>query len=218
MSEAFLDFVQPIIDGGWVMVPLFILGLLIYGLGFRMVLQLWPVRVTSLTDELCHNWVQHPELAPGPVAEIIRYARDGLRSLDDIRTRFEEIRLEEIPRINISIQVLNVLVNAAPLLGLLGTVLGMLTTFRGLALGGAEKTTTLVADGIRVALITTEMGLFLAIPGTFLVYVVRQMRNAFLRLLVRLENVMLQEHKDAFAADAAGAAGSGPTDDGPSSP
>lgn len=181
------------------MFPLFLLGLMIYGLGFRMVLTLLPIRAHKVTDEDCRRWVQNPATAKRQVREILRYSQNDVSSLDEIQSRFEEIRLNEIPRINININVLNILVNAAPLLGLLGTVLGMLTTFQGLAAGGSEKTTALVADGIRVALITTEMGLFLAIPGTFLVYVVKQMRNSFLRLLVRMENVTLQDYKSRFS-------------------
>ncbi|MGH8019798.1 MAG: MotA/TolQ/ExbB proton channel family protein [Opitutaceae bacterium] len=186
-----LDFIQPILDGGWVMFPLFLLGLAIYGLGFRMILTLLPMRARKGSEQTGLRWVQNPANAPKQIGEIVRYARAGEGSAA-VRARFEEIRLTEIPRINIDIRVLGILVNAAPLLGLLGTVLGMLTTFDGLAAGGSEKTATLVAEGIRVALITTEMGLFLAIPGTFLVYVVKQLRNSFLHLLVRLENASLR--------------------------
>ncbi|BET69096.1 hypothetical protein ASA1KI_40140 [Opitutales bacterium ASA1] len=198
MNEGILEFIQPILDGGWVMFPLFLLGLMIYGLGFRMILMLLPIRAHKVTDEECRQWVQNPGSAKEQIAEIVRYSQNDVKSLDEIQSRFEEIRLNEIPRININVTVLNILVNAAPLLGLLGTVLGMLTTFQGLAAGGSDKTTALVADGIRVALITTEMGLFLAIPGTFLVYVVKQMRNSYLRLIVRLENVTLQHFKGRF--------------------
>jgi biopolymer transport protein ExbB len=199
MSLSFSDLVQPILDGGWVMFPLFILGLAIYGAGFRMLLVLMPIRAHKVTDEECREWVANPEAARGQLSEILRYSQDDVRTLSDIQSRFEEIRLNEMPAINVNITTLGVLVNAAPLLGLLGTVLGMLTTFQGLAMGGADQTTSLVADGIRVALITTEVGLILAIPGTFLVYVIRQMRNSLLRLLVRLENVSLQLFKEKSA-------------------
>ncbi len=200
MFETISTFVQPIIDGGWVMFPLFLLGLLMYGLGFYMILTLLPIRAHKITDEQIRRWVTAPESAAGQIGEIVRYSQDGVTDMRDIKTRFEEVRLNEIPRINININVLNTLVNAAPLLGLLGTVLGMLTTFQGLAMGGAEKTTAVVAEGIQVALITTEMGLFLAIPGTFVVYLVKQMRNSFLRLLVRLENVTLQHYSEKSSA------------------
>ncbi|MDQ7087725.1 MAG: MotA/TolQ/ExbB proton channel family protein [Acidobacteriota bacterium] len=59
-------------------------------------------------------------------------------------------------------------VSSAPLLGLLGTVTGMLTTFAALASGsGGEKTMSMIAGGISEALITTETGLVIALPGLF---------------------------------------------------
>jgi biopolymer transport protein ExbB len=193
MPDAINEFLQPIIDGGWVMVPLFLLGLITFGLGFRLILWLLPVRGTKVTDEQCRRWVADPSTAGEQIREILLYTSAGEDSVENIRSRFEEVRLTELPRINVNLNVLNVLVATAPLLGLLGTVLGMLALFGALATGNAGRMTELVADGIRVALITTEMGLFLAIPGTYLVYLVRQMRNSFFRLLVRLENVAIQQ-------------------------
>jgi len=60
--------------------------------------------------------------------------------------------------------VLRALIAIAPLLGLLGTVFGMMATFG--AVGGREVTES-VAAGISTALITTQFGLFVAIPGMF---------------------------------------------------
>ena len=59
----------------------------------------------------------------------------------------------------------NVLIIAAPLLGLLGTVIGMLDTFKGIGTTASEDTTKAVADGVKVALITTQTGLSIAIVG-----------------------------------------------------
>ena len=85
-------------------------------------------------------------------------------------------------------------------MGLLGTVLGMLTTFQGISLGGADQTTNVVADGIHEALITTQMGLCLAIPGYFVCYFIRQKVIDFEGFLVRLESITLQELREKFSA------------------
>ena len=61
---------------------------------------------------------------------------------------------------------LRILVAVAPLLGLLGTVLGMIETFQALVHGNVEMTAKL-ADGIHVALYTTQAGLMAALPGVF---------------------------------------------------
>lgn len=60
-----------------------------------------------------------------------------------------------------------VLIAAAPLLGLLGTVIGMLDTFKGIGAASGQDTTKAVADGVKVALITTQTGLMIAIIGVF---------------------------------------------------
>lgn len=62
------------------------------------------------------------------------------------------------------------LIAAAPLLGLLGTVMGMLTTFESLATRAGEQTANQVADGVSMALITTQTGLTIAIPALFMLY------------------------------------------------
>lgn len=61
--------------------------------------------------------------------------------------------------------VINALIALAPMLGLLGTVGGMIKTFRGLDGGAASQS---VADGIHAALYSTEYGLALAIPAFLL--------------------------------------------------
>lgn len=87
--------------------------------------------------------------------------------------------------------VLRAMVTAAPLLGLLGTVSGMVETFASLRAAGdtvgrmAEQT---VAGGISVALITTQMGLVVGIPGL-----------AVARLLDRLEKRRRDELREALA-------------------
>ena len=66
----------------------------------------------------------------------------------------------------LTLEALRLLVVVAPLLGLLGTVLGMTGTFSALA-SGAEEMGTRLADGIHVALYTTQAGLMAALPGVF---------------------------------------------------
>ncbi len=75
-----------------------------------------------------------------------------------------EISTLELDELASSIDYLRGLVAVAPLLGLLGTVLGMIETFQALVYGGVEMTTRL-AEGIHVALYTTQAGLVAALPG-----------------------------------------------------
>jgi biopolymer transport protein ExbB len=63
--------------------------------------------------------------------------------------------------------VLPILLSALPLLGLLGTIVGLLTTFRAMA-GSRELNQDFVSSGIAAALITTQLGLIMVIPGLLL--------------------------------------------------
>lgn len=63
------------------------------------------------------------------------------------------------------LRILKVLTSVAPLLGLLGTIAGMLKTFRGLSSRGVSLTEDLVAVGISEALLTTQLGLSIGVIG-----------------------------------------------------
>ena len=180
-------------SGGWIMIPLFILGLLAFYVAARLFLFFLRGHFSKVSIKDCEQWVQDSDKAEGQVGEIIRYSQDGVENLNDIQNRFSEIRTAEMPRLNQNITMLTILVNAAPLMGLLGTVLGMLTTFYGISLGGSESTTNVVASGIHEALITTQMGLCLAIPGYFVIYFLRQKIIDYESFLVRLESITLQQ-------------------------
>lgn len=69
--------------------------------------------------------------------------------------------------------VLPILLSALPLLGLLGTITGLLTTFRAMA-SSSELSQTFVSRGIAEALITTQLGLITVIPGLLLFELIRR--------------------------------------------
>jgi|TARA_B110000495_G_scaffold203433_1_gene227081 biopolymer transport protein ExbB len=187
--------IEIIASGGWIMIPLFILGLMAFYVAARLFLYFLKGHFGKTSLEVCEEWVRDSSKAEGQVGEIIRYSQDGVDSLNDIQNRFSEIRTAEMPRLNQNITMLTILVNTAPLMGLLGTVLGMLQTFYGISLGGSEKTTNIVASGIHEALITTQMGLCLAIPGYFVIYFLRQKVIDYESFLVRLESITLQQFR-----------------------
>jgi len=89
--------------------------------------------------------------------------------------------------------MMKICVSAAPLLGLLGTVTGMLTTFGALSTGaGGDKTMSMVAGGISEALITTETGLVVALPGLFFQYQLGRTYERYKAFLAHLETVCTQ--------------------------
>ena len=75
------------------------------------------------------------------------------------------------------------LIAAAPLLGLLGTVMGMVSTFESLAAGSGRQSIEGLAGGISMALVTTETGLGIAIPALIILYYAqRELQETTLRL------------------------------------
>lgn len=86
---------------------------------------------------------------------------------DDSRTSVQDFRDHLSTLIRTQIKYAKVLIAAAPLLGLLGTVIGMLDTFRGIGAESGQDTTKAVADGVKVALVTTQTGLMISIFGVF---------------------------------------------------
>ncbi len=98
---------------------------------------------------------------------VIRVIRSGLEARQENRETLEstlqESILGEMPQVTKGIAVLAVLGAIAPLLGLLGTVTGMIETFRVITLFGTGDP-KLMSGGISEALVTTELGLAVAIP------------------------------------------------------
>lgn len=62
-------------------------------------------------------------------------------------------------------KVIPILLSALPLMGLLGTIAGLLATFRTMSVGGGVDRRTLLSGGIADALVTTQLGLVTLIPG-----------------------------------------------------
>lgn len=103
---------------------------------------------------------------------------------DNTRRSVEEFREHFKKLVKTQVTYANVLIAAAPLLGLLGTVMGMLDTFKGIGATATQDTTKAVADGVKVALITTETGLMIAIFGLFFTqWILRIYRGKDLQLL-----------------------------------
>src|SRR5690606_32481932 len=82
---------------------------------------------------------------------------------DRVMKAIENQGLIEMSKLERGLVVLATLVNVAPLLGFLGTVLGMIVAFQAIEAAG-EVEATLVAGGIKIALLTTAFGLIIAIP------------------------------------------------------
>lgn len=178
-------------SGGWVMYPLALLAILIYTNGIELMLSLRKGNVQLGHDSEWLQWINSPENAQGRAGEIIRYTQENVSSSKHVRNRFDEVRQSILHNVERRVTFLNTLVAAAPLMGLLGTVIGMLATFSGIARKGGGDTVDVVASGISEALITTQTGLVIALPGIFLVLLIRNRIHAIEAALARIESISL---------------------------
>lgn len=178
-------------SGGWVMVPLCLLAVLIYTTGFDLILYLNQNKIDLGKNDQWKDWIHNPNLAPKHTKEVIRYSQENVFSSKHLRNRFEEIHQNLIQDVDRKLIFLNTLVASAPLMGLLGTVIGMLGTFSAISAGGGSETVDMVAAGISEALITTQTGLFIALPGIFLILIVRRQKSAIESSIMRLESQSL---------------------------
>ncbi len=107
---------------------------------------------------------------PGPIAYTLKtgiMSHDKPREL--IKEAMEDAGLYEIPRLERKLVILATVAHITPLLGLLGTVTGMINAFKSIVNSPGPVNPSILAEGIWEALITTAAGLVVAIP-TYVAY------------------------------------------------
>ena len=110
------------------------------------------------TTELCQSF-------GGPVGRMFaRGVKNAKRDADAIEMAMEQEASNELPALELYLPILKTIVNIAPLLGLLGTIAGMISSFRAASKTGLSNPTQ-VLGGISEALISTATGITLAIIG-----------------------------------------------------
>ncbi len=124
-----------------------------------------------------------PGAVPRVALQVVRQVARGL----SFREAFSQCRQAELSPFAHAFYLLGALVAAAPLLGLLGTVLGMIQTFDAVGARSAD-TADMVARGISQALITTQVGLLAALPGTFGLAHVHRLYKSLVNSLDRCES------------------------------
>lgn len=179
------------------MAALALVAVITYATAAHLLMLLYHRGLTRVTDSHLSRWVAQPADAPCQVRELIHYTQDEVHSLGDIEGRFREVEAAKVPEVNRRLAFLNVMVVSAPLFGLLGTVLGMLLTFKAIGIGGSS-TSEIIAKGISEALVVTQTGMMVAIPGLLMAFVVKRWRNEYLAFLARLEGITLRHFRRAL--------------------
>ncbi|MCP4117176.1 MAG: biopolymer transporter ExbB [Desulfobacteraceae bacterium] len=204
-KQTFTDQVK---KGGLLVWPILGLGLLALLIGIERTLFL--ARVHANTDKVmgkvntlaadgrwedCDNMVGNEKKIP-----VYNVLRTGLGARSEDRETLESILqeaiLKELPRLERFLPMLNIMGAVAPLLGLLGTVTGMISTFHVITLYGTGDP-RMMSGGISTALVTTMLGLTVAIPimlvYTFLCRQVEHVIGDMEEKAVALTNIIFRE-------------------------
>jgi biopolymer transport protein ExbB len=166
-------------QGGWVMYPLLLFSVISVAVILERALFYLLSRSRSMRtiEELAalHKECGDRKAAAGRFAEkqkrvyFLPLVTAYFNALDEAPHLFEEhlfAQAKEIVMINERrLSILASIASTAPLLGLFGTVLGMIEVFQRLAALGGRADVALLSGGIWVALLTTAFGLFVAIPS-----------------------------------------------------
>lgn len=110
------------------------------------------------------------------------YGANASEEVEIVESRLDEAILKELPSITRGEALIKLLAAVAPLLGLLGTVVGMIETFQAITLFGTGDP-KLMAGGISQALVTTMQGLIVAVPLLFAHALVRSRSRAIIEIL-----------------------------------
>jgi biopolymer transport protein ExbB len=179
------------IKGGWVMIPIVLLS---FVAAYVFIERYYVIRRATREDQNFMNRIKdyiHDgkiesamalcRSTDSPSARMVEKGISRLgRPLHDISTAIENVGKLEISKLEKGFPTLATIAGAEPMLGFLGTVIGMVRSFYAMSQAGSNIEVSLLSDGIYTALITTVAGLIVGIIGFF----------AYNTLVVRVERVV----------------------------
>ena len=179
-------------------------GYVIIALGFvGLIMAIWRLLVLAgigvKVSKQSKN-IQHP-IADNPLGRVLGVGSDSTIDIETMELKLGEAILRETPKLNAMLPLLKIISVVAPLLGLLGTVTGMIVTFQAITLYGAGDP-KLMAGGISTALVTTVLGLTVAIPMVFLHTLVSSKARRLTQILQEEAAGMLAERAEGRSSGA----------------
>ena len=205
------------VKGGWVMYLIISLSIYSLGIVFFKSYQLYTSKAlqTFFIDRVM-MYVKRGELTDaavllareqGPIARIMRVAVECILNRQmSMRSRESEISRvgsAELRYLESHMRGLEMAATIAPLMGLMGTVIGMIKAFSKLAEAGSRIDPSMLAGGIWEALVTTASGLMVAIPSLAAYYIIDSliervratMRDVTIQILA-LEDMFIRNEKE----------------------
>ena len=166
------------LKGGFAMYPLLILSITMVAISIERLMYLWRVKtdvgkfMAQINEYFSRNSLQEAleycEHTNSPIARIIKAGlKNQRRGRGDVIRAIEDEGALEVAKLEKGILTITTISKIAPMIGLFGTVTGMIRSFQ--AMGGAGGgNPALVATGISEALVATAAGLVVGIPAYFL--------------------------------------------------
>ena len=131
-----------------------------------------------------------------PLGRVLKvYTENKTIAVDVLERKLDEAILRETPQLERFQGIVKVIAGIAPLMGLLGTVVGMIRTFQTITLYGTGDP-KLMADGISQALVTTVEGLVVAIPLVFLYALIADKSRELIEILEEQSAGIIARHAE----------------------
>ena len=125
-----------------------------------------------------------------PIARMIEKGIERIgRPMSDVQTAIENVANLEVSKLENGLPFLATIAGGAPMIGFLGTVLGMVQTFMDMSAAGGTVDLGLLSSGMYVAMVTTVMGLIVGIPAYF----------GYNYLVARIEKLVFQMEANSIA-------------------
>ena len=125
-----------------------------------------------------------------PIARMIEKGIERIgRPMSDVQSAIENVANLEVSKLENGLPFLATIAGGAPMIGFLGTVLGMVQTFMDMAAAGGTVDLSLLASGMYVAMVTTVGGLIVGIPAYF----------GYNYLVARIEKLVFQMEANSIA-------------------
>jgi len=199
-----------VVSGGWVMWPMWIVSIFMWSMiieRLRTYERLGGEDLETVDALSALDGAALPDSANGlrrVFVERFLAVRTGRLNIDRAVLRHVNANLRRSLRSRLAI--IAVLAGVAPLLGLLGTVLGMIETFEAISQHGTNNAKAM-AGGISVALVATQAGLLVAIPGMFISSLLarkaRQLESAMDEFALTLDRTLRREFDELPTMEAA---------------
>ncbi len=176
-------------------------GYVIIALGIiALLLSIERFITLTLVGRGVNKQINNPDTADsgnplGRILQVYHQNSDADVDVENLALKLDEATLKEQPKIGARIAFIKIISMVAPLLGLLGTVIGMIVTFQAITLFGTGDPKTM-AGGISQALITTVLGLVVAIPTVLLHSIVNAKATSILHVLSEQSAGLIAEHAE----------------------